>query len=161
ALRPVRRQLLPHLAKLIVDGAQDAADRRTITKLYGNYAEGLPDAFASLEKEADGAHVPAEDTDERVSTQRHQAIAAVALASLGKWQRAHPLLRHTIDPTARSYLIDRLGPGGANGAALVSLLSADAEISVHRAALLALGEFDGDQLPLSEREGLTKRLAEL
>jgi eukaryotic-like serine/threonine-protein kinase len=161
ALRPVRRHLLPHLAELIVDDGQDAAGRRTITGLYGDYGKDLPDAFASLEKEADDEHVPAIDTDERVPRQRRQATAAGALASLGQWQRISPLLHLIIDPTVRSYLIDRLGPGGADAAALEALLSANGEISVRRAALLALGEFDEDRLPLSERERLASQLVGL
>jgi eukaryotic-like serine/threonine-protein kinase len=161
ALRPVRRQLLPHLAELIVDDGQDAAGRRTITGLYGDYAEGVPDAFATLETEASGKRVPDQDTDERVPRQRRQATAAVALASLGQWQSVRPLLQYAIDPTARSYLIDRLGTGGADAATLESLMTADIDVSVRRAALLALGEYDEDRLPPSEREKLATRLEAL
>jgi serine/threonine protein kinase/formylglycine-generating enzyme required for sulfatase activity len=161
ALRQVRRQLLPHLAELIADDGQDAAGRRTITGLYGDYAKDLSDAFASLEREAAGEHVPAIGTDERVPRQRRQATAAVALASLGHWQHVRPLLRQTIDPTVRSYLIDRLGPGGADARAVEALITADDEISVRRAVLLALGEFDEDRLPLADRERLATQLTEL
>ena len=45
ALRPVRQHLLPPLAACLVENNLDAARRRTITHLYGDYAKGLPDPF--------------------------------------------------------------------------------------------------------------------
>jgi serine/threonine protein kinase/formylglycine-generating enzyme required for sulfatase activity len=151
ALRPVGRHLLPALATLLVEDEHDAASRRTITRLYGDYAQELPDAFAPLDKEAAGENEPAADPDDRLAQQRRQANAAVALAALGQWDRASLLLQRTPDPTVRSYLIDRLGPGGADFQALEALLSGGAEVSVRRAALLALGEFDEGGLPLAEQ----------
>ncbi len=161
ALWPVRRFLLPPLATLLVDDGQDAAGRRTITGLYGDYAEGLPEAFAALEKEAAQESGPAADPDDRLVRQRRQADAAVALASLGRWQSARSLMRDTREPTVRSYLIDRLGSGGAEAEALLTVLSADGDRSVRRAALLALAEFGEDRLPLPARERLAPRLVEL
>ncbi len=161
ALRPVRRHLLPPLAALLVADGQDAAGRRTITGLYGDYARGLPDPFAPLEQEAAAEGEPEADHDDRLAQVRRRVNAAVALASLGSWQSAQALLRHAPEPTAHSYVIDRLGPGGAEAGALVSLLTTDADVSVRRAALLALGEFDENQLPLPERERLTNQLVEL
>jgi serine/threonine protein kinase/formylglycine-generating enzyme required for sulfatase activity len=161
ALRPVRQHLLPRLAVHLVEDGLDAAGRRTITGLYGDYAEGLPNAFTALETEATGESEPAADLDDRRAQQRRQANAAVALAALGHWQHALPLLRHTPDPTVRSYLIDRLGRGGAAAAELEALLTENGDVSVRRSALLALGEFDEDRLPLPERERLAARLVEL
>jgi serine/threonine protein kinase/formylglycine-generating enzyme required for sulfatase activity len=161
ALRPVRRELLPPLAALLVEDRRDAAGRRTITRIYGDYAEDLPDAFAPLEAVADGESRPAADPEERLAQQRRQANAAVALAALGRWQPARLLLRHTPDPTVRSYLIDRLGPGGAEAGPLEALLTDAADGSVRRAALLALGEFDNDGLPPPGRERLTPLLLAL
>jgi serine/threonine protein kinase/formylglycine-generating enzyme required for sulfatase activity len=161
ALHPVRRHLLPHLADLLVDEGRDAAGRRTITRLYGEYAEGLPDAFGPLEREAAEPGGPAADLDERLARQRRQANAAAALASLGQWQSARRLLRQTPDPTARSCLIDRLGPAGAEAGGLEDLLSGGDDDSVRRAVLLALGEFDQDGLPPPQRERMTPRLEEL
>jgi hypothetical protein len=161
ALRPVRPTLLPPLAEILVREGHDAAGRRTFTGLYGDCAKGLPNAFAALENEASGASVTSNDSDDRLAQQRRQANAAVALASLGTWQRAISLLRHAPDPTVRSYLIDRLGPGGAEAEALVALLRADVGAPVRRAALLALGEFGDDRLPPPERDKLTTQLAEI
>ena len=161
ALRPVRRHLLPQLAELLVADGQDAAGRRTITGLYGDYARGLPAPFGPLEREAAAEIPPEADPEDRLAQDRRRANAAVALAALGSWQSARALLRQAAEPTARSYVIDRLGPGGAEAGPLVALLTVDGEVSVRRAALLALGEFDEDRLAPPERQRLTSQLVEL
>ena len=89
ALRPVREHLLSSLAALLVEDGLDAAGRRTMTGVFGDYAEGLPDAFVSLEKEAAAESEPAADLDVRQTRQRRRANAAAALASLGRWQTRH------------------------------------------------------------------------
>ena len=161
ALRPVRQALLPSLAALLGDDGHDAAVRRTITDLFGDYAQGLPDSFALLENQAAGVSERAADLDDQLARQRRQANAAAALARLGRWQSARTLLQFSLDPTVRSYLIDRLGPGGADAAKLVNLLVTDGDVWVRRAALLALGEFDDDRLPRPMRERLTTQIADL
>ncbi|HKI31191.1 MAG TPA: SUMF1/EgtB/PvdO family nonheme iron enzyme, partial [Gemmataceae bacterium] len=163
ALKPVGRHLLPPLAVLLLEEKRSAAERRTITGVYAGYAEAVPDAFAPLEKvlaEEAGARA---DGEARLALARRQANAAVALAALGRWQKVAPLLRHAPDPTVRSYLIDRLGPGGVEVRAVIARLSPEREpdVSARRALLLALGEFDGERLPPAEREALRPRLLEL
>src|SRR5262249_23092605 len=123
ALRPVRQHLLPTLAALLVEGGQDAASRRTLIGLFSDYAAGMPGALVLLEQEATGqSRLPANPAEPFV-WQRRQANAAAALAALGQWQSARRLLRHTPDPTVRSYLIDRLGSSCTETAALVDLLA--------------------------------------
>ena len=69
ALRPVREHLLPPLAALLVEDGQDAAGRRTITGLYGDYARGLPNAFVPLEEQAAAQTDPTADLDDRLANQ--------------------------------------------------------------------------------------------
>jgi formylglycine-generating enzyme required for sulfatase activity len=154
ALRPVRAYLLAPLAEILATDGLDVAGRRTIVDLYASYADGVPDAFTPLEKAAAGESSPASDPDLHLARLRHQANAAVALAALGRWESAGLLLRQAQDPTVRSYVIDRLGPGGATPDALIARLDQTGDASVRRAALLALGEFGEDRLPLQERERL-------
>jgi hypothetical protein len=163
ALRPVRRSLLPPLAALLLEEGRSAEARRLITGVYAGYVEGVPEALAPLERVLVEPSDPKAAAEARAALTRRQANAAVALAALGQWDKVAPLLRHTPDPTLRSYLIDRLGPGGAEGRALIERLSPDREpeVSARRAVLLALGEFDPQQLLPAGRKALAPRLLAL
>jgi formylglycine-generating enzyme required for sulfatase activity len=163
ALKPVRRSLLPPLAGLLLEEGR-AESRRLITGVYAGYVEGLPDALAPLEQElAEPSDLQAIPVLWRVEVAGRQANAAVALAALGRWEKVAPLLRHTPDPTLRSYLIDRLAPGGVEARSLVDRLGPDREpdVSARRAVLLALAEFGPQQLLPAEREALAPRLLAL
>ena len=80
---------------------------------------------------------------------------------MGKGEKAWPLLKHSPDPTLRSYLMERLGPGGADAKRLVARLKEEKEVSVKRAILLSLGEFGLDRLSLAERKSYLPWLLEL
>jgi serine/threonine protein kinase/formylglycine-generating enzyme required for sulfatase activity len=163
ALKPVRRSLLPPLAALLLDEGRGAESRRLITGIYAGYVEGVPDALAPLEQVLAEVNKPDAAAEARLALARRQANAAVALAALGQWEKVWPLLRHNPDPTRRSYLIDRLGPGGVGARALTDRLSPEREpdVSARRAVLLALGEFDEGLLSWAEREVLAPRLLAL
>jgi formylglycine-generating enzyme required for sulfatase activity len=163
ALRPVSRHLLPPLAALLVEESRGTAERRTLTRLYADLAKGVPAAFVPLEQLLVAKATAQGDLKARLDLVRQQANAAVALAALGRWEKVWPLLRHVPDPTLRSYLIDRLGPGGVEARAVVDRLSPEREpnVSVRRALLLALGEFDEDRMPPHARAALVPRLLEL
>jgi formylglycine-generating enzyme required for sulfatase activity len=163
ALRPVGRQLLPPLAGILLAEGRGAAERRTISGLYADYAKDVPDGFAALEKVLAEESDAAATQDTKLPLARRQANAAVALAASGRWEKVWPLLRHSPDPTRRSYLIDRLGPGGAAVQAQIDRLQTAQvpEVSVRRALILALGEFDQERLPPVEREALVPRLVGL
>src|SRR5262245_81922 len=91
-----------------------------------------------------------------------QANAAVALCMLGRPDAVWPLLRHSPDPAARSYLIHRLGLlGGDPGALVQRALDEENErdVSARRALVLCLGEFGEDRLGKADREALAGRLA--
>src|SRR5262249_53524253 len=128
-----------------------------------NLAEGVADGFVPLKKMlAAQADAPA-DRVARLTLVRRQANAAVALAAMGRWERVAPLLHHVPDPTLRSYLIDRMGPGGVEARAVIDRLRPEREpdLSARRALLLALAEFDQDRLPPHERADLLPRLLDL
>jgi formylglycine-generating enzyme required for sulfatase activity len=98
------------------------------------------------------------DKDAQLALARRQANAAVALAAVGRWEKVWTLLRHSPDPSRRSYLIDRLGPGGAEVRTVSERLGSEPDVSVRRALVLVLGEFDRDRLPPAEREALVPPL---
>jgi serine/threonine protein kinase/formylglycine-generating enzyme required for sulfatase activity len=180
ALQPVRRVLLPPLADILVDPARPAPQRSLVARIYAGYAEELPEAFTTLEQAFTGkmAFRPpanaAEQADQawilarmppggvsRASVRpRHAANAAAALAAMGRWDKVRPVLRRDPNPTVRSYLIDQLG-AMVESQALTEVLEREDEVSVRRALLLALGDFDADRLPQAKREQMLPRLFEL
>jgi formylglycine-generating enzyme required for sulfatase activity len=161
ALRPVGMALLKPLAGFVLEEGRSAAERRALALIYAGYAEGQPDGFALLEKVLAEGSGPAATQAEKLALARRQANAAVALAVVGRWERVWPLFRHREDPTPRTYLIDRLGPSGAEAGALTARLDRESDVSARGALLLALGDFGPERLPQSERDLLTPRLVEL
>ena len=51
----------------------------------------------------------------------------------------------------RSFLMERLAPGGVDPKVLLARLDEEKDVSVKRAILLSLGEFGLDRLSLAER----------
>jgi formylglycine-generating enzyme required for sulfatase activity len=95
---------------------------------------------------------------EQMALAKRQAVAAAALLRLGQpgpvWER----LRHSPDPTARSYLVQRLAPLGVEAAAVAERLEAEKDVSARRALILALGESGPKQLPQEVRQRLVPLL---
>ncbi len=161
ALKGVGRWLLPPLADFLVDENRSVAERGLIASLYGTYAADTPDAYARLEKRLDERSAPDAPVDAKVALAKKQASIGMALLAMGKGEKVWPLLKHGPDPTLRSYLIERLAPGGVDPKVLTARLEEEQEVSVRRAILLSLGEFGLDRFPLAERRNLLPRLLRL
>ena len=82
----------------------------------------------------------------KVALAKKQASIGMALLVMGRGEKVWPLLKHSPDPTLRSFLIERLGPGGVDPKVLTARLEEEQEVSVKRAILLSLGEFGLDRL---------------
>jgi formylglycine-generating enzyme required for sulfatase activity len=80
---------------------------------------------------------------------------------MGRTERVWSLLKHKADPTLRSYLIDRAGPGGVDARVLIARLDHEKEVSVRQAILLSLGEYGLDRLSQDQRENILPRLWQL
>jgi serine/threonine protein kinase/formylglycine-generating enzyme required for sulfatase activity len=89
---------------------------------------------------------------------KRQANAAVALWMMNQPERVWPLLKHSPDPTVRSYLIHRLGPLRADAGAIIKRLDEEPDITVRRALILSLGEFGDKELPPDFRLSLSEKL---
>jgi formylglycine-generating enzyme required for sulfatase activity len=87
-----------------------------------------------------------------------KANAAAALLKLRAGDRVWPLLKHSLDPRVRSFLIHAMGPLECDPEVLVDRLEHEADVSVRRALLLALGEFSEEQLPVAQRASLIELL---
>ena len=89
---------------------------------------------------------------------RRQANAAAALLRMGTGDEVWPLLKHSPDPRVRSYLIHALAPLGCDSRAIVRRIEEEADTSVRRALVLALGEFSDEQFPIAQRAPLIEPL---
>ncbi len=187
--RPVGKRLLAPLGEVFRDrNPEHAAERTLATNFLADYAAGRPDELTGLVMDADGKqfaelfpHLQAHrekavallratvktaleskkaDAAKELLA-RQQANAAVALLRMDQPELVWPLLKHRPDPRARSYLIHRLSPLGADPQALVQQLDRETEVSIRRALLLSLGEFSPEQLPPGQRAALVPRILQL
>jgi serine/threonine protein kinase/formylglycine-generating enzyme required for sulfatase activity len=161
ALRPVGRFLLPPLASFLEDQERGGSERGLSARLYGDFAGGQEDAYALLERRLAQHAAPAGSAEAELVLTKRQANVGVGLVVMGRAGSVWPLLKHGPDPTLRSFLIERLGAGGADPKVLAARLDQEPDVSVRRAILLSLGGFGLDRLPLAERQNLFPRLVAL
>ena len=127
-------------------------------------------------------HRPVVPEDAKEVLARRQANAAVALVRLGRAEKAWPLLRHSPDPSVRSYIVNWLKPLGADPKALMAELESldrdktptpsegqsrmeailfHPETSMRRALILALGQYGHGVAAPGDREPLMSKLLDL
>jgi serine/threonine protein kinase/formylglycine-generating enzyme required for sulfatase activity len=150
ALKGVGSRLTPPLAGFLVDEKRSVSERGLIATVYGKYAPDVPDAYGLLEKELAAPSPPSEKPEDKETLAKKQASIGVALLVMSRGENVWPLLEHSHDPTVRSYLIERLGPGGVDPKVLIAQFKEE-NVSRKRAILLALGEFGQDRLSLAEQ----------
>jgi formylglycine-generating enzyme required for sulfatase activity/tRNA A-37 threonylcarbamoyl transferase component Bud32 len=95
---------------------------------------------------------------------RRRAAAAAVLLDLGDPDPAWHLLRHAPDPTARSYLIERLAAVQTDPRRLIDRFRAETDPGARRALLIALGDFEPWAVQggwQAEKDGLTRELLAL
>ncbi|MCY2986642.1 MAG: hypothetical protein NTY19_02080, partial [Planctomycetota bacterium] len=176
ALRPVRRTVVPPLQEIFRDPKQGEGERSLAASILADYAADQPDVLTDLLLGADTKQfimllsavqaiaqeaVPlleaelgrraAEDATEAVLDQlgSRQANAAAALLRLNSSEKAWQLFQHRPDPTARSYLIHRVSPLGVDPKMIVARLDKEQDVSIRRALILCLGEYDADDTQTS------------
>jgi formylglycine-generating enzyme required for sulfatase activity len=87
-----------------------------------------------------------------------QANAAVLLLKMDSADQVWPLLRHTPDPRVRSYIIHRISPLGGDPNTIIARYHQETDLTIKRALLLCLGEFDESELPEQDRASLMETL---
>jgi formylglycine-generating enzyme required for sulfatase activity len=78
----------------------------------------------------------------------------------GQDSRVWSLMRQTDDNTVRSFLIRDLARMGVNPAVVVERLRQEPDVTARRAMLLALGGYDVDRWPRTDRDAVTALLRE-
>ncbi len=104
---------------------------------------------------AEVAKAVAEDAseDDKEALAKRQANAAVMLLRMDASDQVWPLLKHSSDPRVRSYIIHWLSPRGGDPQTISSHYEQETDVTIKRALLLCLGEFELDeprQQPLIE-----------
>ena len=185
ALRPVKSRLLVPLGAIYRDDQQRDLARSFATTTLLDYAAAAPDELFNLLADADQiqfltvygmllehrlravelAHAELAKTsaadaseDDKEYLAQRQANAAVALFKLGETDEVWPLLQYSPDPRVRSYIIHRLSPLRGDPQAIIARFQEEPDVTIKRALLLSLGEFDESQLGDSERNNLIKTL---
>jgi hypothetical protein len=183
-LRPVRGKLLNPLAEIYRDTKRRETERSLATDILADYAADQPQLLADLVMDADdrqfavlypklknlgegGLSWLQEEVDKQITSDanekmaKRQANAAVALLLMGRPDKVWPLLKHSPDPTVRSYLIDRIGPRGADAGAIIEQLQDERDVTIRRALILCLGEFGENDWLANDRTVVIKKLKEL
>ena len=98
---------------------------------------------------------------DREKLAKRKANAAVALLRINQPAKVWPLLTHSPDPRVRSYLVHKFSPLGADAKTIVKRFDEEQDITIRRALLLSLGEFDETQFSLENRKALLPRLRDI
>ncbi len=102
---------------------------------------------------------PADATeDQKEYLAKRQANAAIALLRFGAGEPVWHLLKASQDPRVRSYIVNWLGPRGGDPRAILQRWEIEPDVTIRRALLLTLGQFDEAQLPVAERQTLIPKL---
>jgi formylglycine-generating enzyme required for sulfatase activity len=134
------------------------ADERQWAALWPKFAAHGQRAIALVQGALQQAMPPQDHVQARDRPAQRQAQAAVALLRLGQGDAVWPLLRHSPDPSRRTYLLHRLAPLGADPRRLLRRLAEEPDVSARRALILALGEFTAEQLPAEVHQPLSATL---
>ncbi len=151
AFRPVGKLLIPSLANFIEEDKRSGAEAGLIATVFGKFAADLPEAYLRLEQRLTTAAQP-------TITPKQLANIAASLMLIGRTEMIWPLLKHSPDPTLRSFLIERFGPMGVAPKLLIAQLEQEKDASIRTAILLSLGEFGLNRLSGSDRRALLPRL---
>jgi serine/threonine protein kinase/formylglycine-generating enzyme required for sulfatase activity len=163
AFQPVGNALLRPLALFLEDEKRSGSERRSIATVFAKYAADWPGAFASLEQRLEAALEPEAGDTKAVPAVlvERQANVAAALLAMDRYEKVWPLLKHSPNPSLRSFLIEALGSAGPDAATLITRLTNEPDVSTRRAILLSLGGYGRDRLSLAERGDWLPMLAKL
>lgn len=159
----------PHFRKLPTAGLQHVAPTLLLLMIPLMSGTGEAQSHARPSDEVNAAlrkvlaeQAPAEkQLAARDALAKRQAAAAISLMRMGQPAAVWPLLRHSPDPTLRSYLIRDIGASNVPADLIARRLSDEAGVSARRALILSLGGFSEDAIPAVNRTALVTHLLRL
>ena len=185
ALRPAHEHLIAPLARIHGNwkGSRSEFERRLAANVLADYATDHPQVLADLlmdaqhkqfrvlleklsthrdeaigllQAELDREPGPQDSEDDKERLAKRQCNAAVGLLRLGQTNKLWPLLKQRADPRVRTWLIHRLSLLGADPKQLAAQLDEEPDVSVRRALILSLGEYD--HISPADRHALASKL---
>ncbi|MFL5328739.1 MAG: protein kinase domain-containing protein [Gemmataceae bacterium] len=158
SLMPVGGDILKPLANMLDNGELENKQRQLISQLYRDFSQHQAGGAKSLVEQFDASRAT---TLKNGAGAKSQASMAALLASLGRGDKAWPLLVWSKDPTVRSHLIEFLAPAGVPFADVANQVQNPSETSLLRAAILSLGQYDLSSVPYAERKPVADHLLKL
>lgn len=197
-LRPIRVQLLAPLATSLRAKTTPEPERLLTATVLADYAADHPEFLANLIVDIDGKPfgivfdalkmhearaVPLlESVIDMENSADRRGRAAIALVRLKQAEKIWPLLRHSADPSVRSYIINWLKPLGGDPSPIMAKLMAsqgqveavtvasrpttsvvldDQGVSIRRALILTLGNYPAEDLDARARGEIVTMLLNL
>jgi serine/threonine protein kinase/formylglycine-generating enzyme required for sulfatase activity len=145
---------LKTLSELLLDGQP-----KQFVALFEEFETHGTDARSRLNVELARQPLEVWKDAERETLARRQANAAVATLRMGQAEKVWPLLKHSPDPRLRSWIIHRISPMGARPGTIANRLEEEPEVSIRRALILILGEFESPSS--TDRNSLAENLLNL
>ena len=145
ALLGGRDYLFPPLADMLMDEKRSVLKRSVVAMLYGKLAVDNPEAYVGLENrltELTQKTEPDTSKNSRILLTKESAFIGTALLLMTQSEKVWLLFKHSPDPTLRSFLIDRCQPMGVDPKVFLARLQKEQDVSIKRAILLSLGEYD-------------------
>lgn len=153
ALRPARQFLFNPLTEILGDERFSDSERSIATNLFADFAKGDEAEFTTLTDKLKLETKPDSSKETRIASALTRANIAVGLAQMGHHELAQKLFKELNDPTARTFLVHKLGPKRIKAAGLLDQLrDPKLDASVRQGLILSLGEYDVDRLTTSEFE---------
>ena len=184
-LRPDGDQLIGPLSAIFRDTKRSEASRIYATETLAEFASERPNQLFDLLADAElfqfsllfgklashkgaaialatqelGRKLPTEANEaQKEGLAKRQANAAVALLRLGIRDKIWPLLKASPDPRVRSYIIHWLSPREGDPQAILQQLGIEPDVTIRRALVLTLGQFNETQFPAAQRQPLIEKL---
>ena len=181
ALRPIKKHLTAPLAAIYRNDNKGEQVRGFATDTLADYlsddADGLFDLLADANQmqfgpvfdklalheeravELGNIEVSRELYErENETLLMRQANAAVMLLRMNAADQVWRLLKHSPDPRVRSYIIHWLSPRGGDPQTIAARYQHESDVSIKRALLICLGEFDQSRLSENDRASLIETL---
>ena len=119
AFKPVAKSLLPPLAGLIAADKGTGSEIAVLAGVYGSLAAEVPEAVTRLEERL--TEQPKADPEYKIREAAGERGRGAAGHGPGREGLAAAAAQR--DPTRRSFLIERLGPGGVDANLLLAALA--------------------------------------